>query len=207
MVSPDFLQAAVGTILLCAALAKWLFRQSVEPFLGALGMPIGISRHVARLVPALECGVGLLLLASRGGLVMPTLAVCTTTMFLVVQVYAGLRKVGIACRCFGPLDGHDMSVFAASRAGSMALVSMILLAMRAADESTAASWAVPSLTAVGALAGLGWLALFALIEQVADFEERRPRAWLMPAEAAHTDPIGLVTLHPRITKAPLGAEG
>lgn len=183
--SPDtaaFLQAAIGTVFVLAATAKILHKESLPPFLHAMGFSRGTSSLISRVAPLLEGFVGVSLLS---GVAFPAAAAAAvlSLVFCVVLILAQRRGVDEGCRCFGFLDSGQLSVWPVARAVVLAVGALLLSSSHLEGDPVVWSelWRGPTVvvTILGTFAGVGYVAVFGLLEQVHHFERRRPHR--MPA--------------------------
>jgi hypothetical protein len=173
----SFLQAAIGTILVCAAVAKVLSGGSLRPFLVATGFSRTTSGLISHLAPPLEGLVGALLLS---GVALPAAAATALSLaFFAVLIVAWRRGVDEGCRCFGSLDPSRLSGWPVARAGLLLAGTVLLSSVYAASgwPVWVGIWQEPSVVfaVLGALAGVGYVVAFALLEQIRHFQRRRPR--------------------------------
>jgi len=176
--SAVFLQTAIGLIFVSAAVAKAIYRVSLAPFLVATGMPPTAAAAASRIVPSLEGLLGLMLLA--GVLTLPASVVATILSlgFCLVLMRAYGKGVGEGCRCFGPLDSSQLSLVPIARSLFLAGVTLLLSVVYARQGlvPTNLLWhQAPETITLGTAAGLGYVAVFALLGQVWSFEQRRIR--------------------------------
>lgn len=172
-----FLQAVVGTILVFAAAAKMGQRDSLRPFLLAVGFSWRTSNLASRVAPSLEGLVGASLLT---GVAFPAAVAATVLAFMFCSVLLLARGRGVdeGCRCFGFLDSSKLSLLPVIRAGVLTGVAFLLSLIYLDDGMTA--WiglrqgSAIVLTVLGVFVGIGYIGVFALLEQVRSFERRRP---------------------------------
>lgn len=96
--------AAVGATLVLAGAAKLHDRRGVAPLLSALGVPDVWAAAARRAVPAVELGVGGLLLSGVTPRVGALLGTLLAAAFVAVLGIAWRRGVDQPCRCLGALD-------------------------------------------------------------------------------------------------------
>jgi hypothetical protein len=185
------LQTFVGVVLLVAGLAKVITRTSVVAFLQAAGFRTEIAWVASGALPPLELitGTGLLI----GLLIVPAsgIAMLLSAIFCVVLVAAYRQRIAIGCRCFGTLDSDHLSIFAVGRALLLLLATIPLFASEWINRSSSGTIGnvarFPTAVEVGFLVGMAFVVAFALLEQVAMFENRRPIA----IAASRSGPGGL----------------
>lgn len=161
-------QTAVGVVLLAAAGAKIVGQVSVRTFLDALSVPPQISAPVARVLPVAEGLCGGLLVLRWGGDAVVLAAAALTAGFAITLVVAYVRGVTTGCRCFGVLDSGQLTPVAVARAIVLAIATIALLTWGTSSNQ-------PGTTAMslGVLAALAYIASFAVLEQVYEFERGR----------------------------------
>lgn len=174
------LQTFVGIVLMAAALAKILTRTSVAAFLEAAGLGTGIARVGSAALAPLEIITGSCLLIGFSIVPASGVACGLAATFCVVLIAAYRQQVAIGCRCFGSLDSDHLSVFEVARALSLLLATVALFTSGWINRSLSGIVGnvirFPTAVEVGCLVGLAFVAVFALLGQVAMFESRRPLA-------------------------------
>jgi uncharacterized membrane protein YphA (DoxX/SURF4 family) len=171
------LQTAVGIVFALAGIAKVLTKTSIAAFLNAAGVEERIARLSSRVLPATELAIGSCLML---GVMPPSfagLAVVLSTTFSAVLVVAYRRKVRTGCGCFGALDVDQLSIIPVVRSLALLLASSVLFAA-VQGKSSLVSVAVnlarfPAAIETGLVIGLAFVAAFALLGQIAWFEEQR----------------------------------
>jgi hypothetical protein len=166
-----FLEAAIGTVLLGAALAKVGSGGSLRPFLSALALPPELCRLLAYVVPVFEAICGLLLLFGLG--LWPAVgATVLSTGFVAVLFVARRSDVRVGCRCFGAWDSAPTTYVSIARALVLAVASGFLLALCVASTEAPGLDTDPATGAallLGGLAAVEYVTVFALIGRVHDF--------------------------------------
>jgi uncharacterized membrane protein YphA (DoxX/SURF4 family) len=170
------LQTAVGVTLLAAGASKLLTRGSLRSFLDDVGLPPRLGATASRIIPLLEVGCGILLLA--GLAVWPALGTALlTALFTVTLGVAWRRGVLEGCRCFGSLDRGSFSPISLVRAAGLAAASAVLVWLHLRGPAGSTRLTAESGTAVVLALGIGvaaaYLAAFALVEEVWNFQRRR----------------------------------
>jgi uncharacterized membrane protein YphA (DoxX/SURF4 family) len=164
------LAGVIGSVYVAAAVSKALARERVVEFAQALG----VQGRGARLLPwslvPLEAAIGAALIAGFGPPAASIAAAVTALGFVAVQGYAIRHDVRAACGCFG-FDRDRPGLISTIRAATLALASLALLGLQLAAGSPS-SGGMRSV-ALGCLIGLVSVAVFGLVQQVADFEQRR----------------------------------
>jgi len=115
-------RVALGAVLLVAGAAK-LRDRSWPPAAAALGVPTA----VARLVPAVEIGLGAMVVPGAGGVVPVMMAVgllLAMTMVLAANLARGRRPV---CACFGSMRQRPIGAWTIVR--NLALMGVGALAL------------------------------------------------------------------------------
>lgn len=174
------LAAVVGSVYVAAAAAKAFSRERVVEFAVALGL----GRRAAQLVPwwlvPFEGTTGALLIAGLVPLAASIAAASAATGFVVVQAYAIRKGVRADCGCFG-FEGDRPGVISTIRAAGLALVSIALVGLAAAEGSSSALGDARGV-GLGCLIGIVVVAVFELVQQVASFEQRRAELLLTHLE-------------------------
>jgi hypothetical protein len=170
------LQAAIGVVLLIAALMKVIWRDSPRALLEGLAFPPWFSTAAARTLPIAEGICGLMLVAGIGR--WPALlAVGLAAGFVTLLVAAWRAGVTARCGCFGPLDAKRLSPVTILRAAGLLLGAVTLVALQVTSPVTATRLDTDTGTIValglGGLAALVYLAVFGLLAEVWAFQRWR----------------------------------
>lgn len=147
---------------------------STTPFLADMGLPPSMARGISRMTPILETGLGLLLILGIAARVTHFLALLSGATFVVLQWKGRTGHANRPCHCFGEFDrGHSWTVgFVRAVAFATLCVGFTgLILVSPTNRETA--WAA---SAMGAIMGIAMILIFALLDEVAGFEMRRPRA-------------------------------
>jgi hypothetical protein len=165
------LAGVVGSVYVAAAVSKALARERVVAFAQALG----VGGPGARLLPwslvPLEAGIGAALIVGFEPLPTAVTAAVAALGFVAVQGYAIRQQVRAECGCFG-FERDRPGPISAIRASALALASIALLGLLLAEGSPAPVEGMRQV-ALGCLIGLVSVAVFGLVQQVTDFEQRR----------------------------------
>jgi hypothetical protein len=175
-----FLQAAIGTVFIVAAVAKAIRGDSLQTFLLAIGLSRKMSGWVSHATPAVEGALGVLLLL---GVALPAavVAAALTLSFCAVLALAWSKGVDKSCGCFGPLETQRLSRISMFRALVLASSALLLSLIWLLDGQTMwqAPWEGSSAlsTILGTLNGAGYVVAFSLWEQAWSFKRMRPRRY------------------------------
>lgn len=174
------LQTFVGVVLVIAGFAKILTRTSVVAFLQAMRLGTENARVASGALPPLELTTGTCLLIGLLAVPAAGIAMLLSAIFFVVLIAAYRQQIAIGCRCFGSLDSDHLSIFAVGRALLLLLATIALFAAEWINRSSSGTVGnvarFPTAVEVGFLVGLAFVVAFALLGQVAMFENRRPLA-------------------------------
>jgi putative oxidoreductase len=185
-----FTRTAIAVVLLSAAVAKLASRDSVRPFLDALGVPPRLGGLIAPTLPALEAACGILLLTATGSATAVLPAAVLTTGFVGALAVAGWTGVTVSCRCFGAADAADTGPTAGPAPVLRAVVLAVVTVALALSPADRAGQLPASAVLTGALAAWVYIGVFAMFGRVWGFEHeraervRRLRAAAAPAEGS-----------------------
>jgi uncharacterized membrane protein YphA (DoxX/SURF4 family) len=168
MLAISTLRFGIAAVLVVAALSKIVSRTTPRALFEALALPPAVT-VLAALTAPVEIVCGLFLLA--GPVAWAAVASTVITVAFVVILTAAWRAgVAQGCRCFGALDTERLSPVSVTRAVVLAVASGVLLVAAAAGPE-------PGFTMTGLGLGLTaatcYIAAFAVLGQVWEFERRR----------------------------------
>lgn len=168
-----FTRAAIAVVLLSAAVAKLASRDSIRPFLDALGVPPRLGGLIAPALPALEAACGILLLIAPGSAAAVLPAAVLTTGFVGALAVAARTGVTVSCRCFGAADAADNGPTAGPVPVLRAVVLAVAAVALALSPADRAGELPASALLTGALAAWVYIGVFAMSGRVWGFEHER----------------------------------
>lgn len=173
MLWSEFTRYAVGFTLIFASIGKIHSGTSLKPFLLEIGLSPRWTGQTARVVPIVELVVGLSLLANNGWVWPAFAAAILTTAFALVLLWSMIRGIDEQCNCFGVLDrtasSTILSLIRSLILSSVAWLSVSLIG-RTGDLADAPH---PPTLLLGLLASAVYIAGFALLAQIVQFEQGR----------------------------------
>lgn len=177
-----FIESLLGTTFIVAAVAKFGRTGRLQAFLNAGGLPVSVSKTIARLTPPLELVIGAALITGAGGLLVACAATIMSIAFAIVQVASHRRGGTFDCGCFGRLDPERVTWIGLGRALVVSAIA-IALTIGIAGHNAYVWTALPSSVAAfsaGAAAAVSLIVSSALLAQVIGFQDRRPRVARWP---------------------------
>ena len=171
--TPSLLAGISGSIYLAAAATKIHSSQRLRVYLRELRLPGAYHRHAANVVIAVEASLAVALLARQFQTITSAAACLASLVLLLIQVYAARTRLKVPCGCFG-LPNDRPGLLSIARVAFLTGTSTALAALTfmgaAGASGLARSW---QHLLLGLLTGVATLAAFALMQEVAFFEEHR----------------------------------
>jgi len=163
----QYLQVAIGSVLLVAALTKLHRPAPAARFAARAGMPDRLARASVIGLGAVELGLGAsaVTLASPLAVGLACLALCA--LFAAAILIPG-RGAPTPCGCFGALDTAESVGLQELRTVALLAIAIVSAALIGGGQaSTAGADGTPALTAEGIATGLAFVVAFATAQRAA----------------------------------------
>mgnify|MGYP000368435895 CR=1 FL=1 len=169
-----FLDTAIGTVLVLAAVLKLVTRTNLGPYLMAVGFGKRTAVAIQRVAAPIELVVGAVLIAGLASFSARLVAFLLVLVFILIQLQARRVEVTTECACFALLDDAQSSRWPLVRASMLMALVASAISLDTVGSGRYPSGAVAS-ALLGVASGCAFVLVFALLAQVHRFEQRRPR--------------------------------
>jgi uncharacterized membrane protein YphA (DoxX/SURF4 family) len=167
-VTLPFVTVFIATVFLLSGLGKFTARDSIRPFTENIGVPQSLARPLARLIPAAEIVLAILLALGIAIRWTAIAAAILASSFLAAHAIAWLRGNAPSCRCFGALDTEVRPAVSALRSGFFLAVAILVAIMAAGSAAKPSGVPVGSGLAAlsGFMAAVSYILVFHLTNEI-----------------------------------------